>query len=214
MRIRFLLVCEGSSDRGLVPHLEALCVRAGAKEAMGEAPDLSRLPSPPSRASEAKVAEALRHVGDVNLIFIHEDSDGRDVDEMRERIRERVELIEGCPPHVCVIPVQELETWLLVDEDQIRNVAGYQRGKNDLGIPPLRQIEETPDAKKCLKDALAKASGEQGIRLQKHKARFPELRGRLLQLLDVEGAVNKLPSWRRLVDDVEAVVGGLIQSSR
>jgi hypothetical protein len=213
MRIRFLLVCEGSSDRGLVPHLEALCVRAGAEEAMGEAPDLSRLPKPPGRKTEAKVTEALRHVGDVNLLFVHEDADARDAEEVRAQIQARISGMKKCPPCVCVVPVREMEAWLLAEEEKIRLVAGNPQGKEDLGLPPLRRIESALDAKKLLQDAFLKASGARGLRLQKTRNRFPELRSRLLYLLDIDGPVKALPAWQVLVDDINAAVAKLAKAS-
>jgi len=213
MRVKFLLVCEGSSDRGLVPHLEALCVRAGASEAMGDAPDLGRLHNSPGRAVESKAQAVLQYAGDVNLLFIHEDADSRDPDEVRQRILERISAIEQCPPHVCVVPVQELESWLLADEAAIRAVVGSPRGTSSLDLPASRRIESTPRAKERLELALVKASGETGQRLQRLKARFPEMRAMLLQRLDIDGPVKDLPAWRRLVADVNTAVRELLRTA-
>lgn len=212
MRIKFLLLCEGASDRGLVPHLEALCVRAGASEAMGDAPDLSRFNPRPGREIQNKARAALRVAGDLDLLFVHEDADARDPEEVRQRIRERIRGIDGCPPHVCVVPVQELEAWLLTDEAAIRAVAGNRRGRQQLDLPATNRIETIRQPKEHLETVLAHASGEVGSRLQRIKARFPELRAMLLQRLDIDGAVNKLPAWKRLVADVGAAVASLMRN--
>jgi hypothetical protein len=212
MIIKFLLVCEGSSDRGLVPHLEALCVRSGALEAMGEAPELERLPRPPGRILEEKVNAALRLAGDVNTLFVHVDADARtnkQLEQLRQDIADRLAAIKECPRHVCVIPRQELESWLLADEDSIRAVVGNSRSKHSLGLPPPGKIEETAKAKERLEAALIKASGEAGRRLQRVKERFPEFRAMLLQRLSIDGPVSRLSAWQRLVADIETVVRAL-----
>src|SRR5690242_2351801 len=94
--VKFLLVCEGSSDRGLVPHLEALCVRAGAAMAMGDAPDLGRLPVAPGKAIEKQARAALGLAGDVNLLFAHQDSDRHDPEEVRRRILRSLASVDAC----------------------------------------------------------------------------------------------------------------------
>lgn len=207
LRVKFLLVCEGSSDRHLVPHLEALCVRAGAAEAIGDAPDLGLLPRAPGKAIEEQAAAALQLAGDVHLLFAHQDADHRDPEEVRRRIDARLEAINGCPPHVCVVPVQELEAWLLLDEPAIRTVAGRPRGTAPLGLPGPGRIESMPSPKEILQAALAAASEASGARLRKVRVAFSEHRAMLFQRLDIDGPINSLPAWRRLVTDVEHVIG-------
>lgn len=213
LRVKFLLVCEGSSDRYLVPHLESLCVRAGAAEAIGDAPDLGLLPLAPGKAIEEQAAAALRLAGDVHLLFAHQDADHRDPEEVRRRINSRLSTISDCPPHVCVVPVQELEAWLLLDEPSIRAIAGRPRGTAPLDLPDPARIESTPRPKEILKAALATASEATGARLRRVRAAFGEHRAMLFQRFDVDGPVGSLPAWRRLVADVEAVIGKLLQPS-
>ncbi len=74
MNVRFMLLSEGSSERGLLRHLEALCVRAGAAEAYGEWPDLGRLHAKGKSVAE-QLQAALREYGHANLAFVHRDSD-------------------------------------------------------------------------------------------------------------------------------------------
>ena len=209
MRIKFVLVCEGSSDRGLVPHLETLCVRAGATEAMGEAPDLARLPVPPGKTVSGQVSAVMRLGAEINLLFVHRDSDGRDPRIVRRQITEEVSSLVGCPVHVCVVPVQEIEAWLLTDEDAIRQVSGKPGGREPLGVPPRRQIEGTASPKEILKEAIAQASGERGRRLEKIRSRFSRLRAILLQRLDIDGPINELPAWQALVADIASAVADI-----
>lgn len=212
MRIKFVLVCEGSSDRGLVPHLETLCVRAGATEAVGEAPDLARLPVPPGKTVSGQVSAVMRLGAEINLLFVHRDSDGRDPRIVRRQITEEVSSLVGCPVHVCVVPVQEIEAWLLTDEDAIRQVSGKPGGREPLRVPPRRQIEGTASPKEILKEAIAQASGERGRRLEKIRGRFSQLRAILLQRLDIDGPINELPAWQALVADIASAVAGIQQA--
>lgn len=214
LRVKFLLVCEGSSDRFLLPHLEALCVRAGAAEALGDAPDLGLLPDPPGKAIEEQAAAALRQAGDVHLLFAHQDADRRDPEEVRRHIDARLGEIAGCPPHVCVVPVQELEAWLLIDEQAIRAVAGRPRGTLPLDLPEHAKIESTPNPKEVLRAALAAASEATGARRRRVRDAFGEHRAMLFQRLDIDGPIQSLPAWKCLVRDVQRAVARIRQASQ
>jgi hypothetical protein len=209
LTVKFLLVCEGSSDRGLIPHLEGLCVRAGAAVAMGDAPDLGRLPEPPGKAIEKQARAALDLAGGVNLLFAHQDSDGQEPEEVRRRIRRSLAGVESCPLHVCIVPVQELEAWLLLDEGAIRAIAGSPNGTEDLNLPLPRLVEKTPKPKERLKAAFSLASGKHGRRYHEVTRAFSEHRAMLLQRLDVDGPIRHLPAWQQLVADVEAAIADL-----
>lgn len=215
MRIRFAFVCEGSSDRGLVDHLERLCLRAGASEVEGSAPDLRRLPA----AAGKTVADQLRTVLEIeprlDLIFIHRDADRPDDTETRRIIDRGVESSGiPVPPHVKIVPIQELEAWLLLDEAAIRAVAGKPTGTQALGLPPPDRVESTKNPKARLYDALVLASGLSGHRLARFKKRLPELRAVLLQRLDTDGPVRGLRAWQRLVSEIAETVEGLLLKSQ
>ena len=68
MRVRFLLICEGSSDAALVAHIQALLIECGASEADGAA-------SFRGRRVRDKVRLGLQYYGSVNLLFVHRDAD-------------------------------------------------------------------------------------------------------------------------------------------
>jgi hypothetical protein len=211
VRVKFVLVCEGSSDRGLVPHLEALCVRAGATEAIGDAPDLGRLPRPPGKAVADQVGAILRLGAEINLLFVHRDSDARDPTTVRRQIDDAMASLTECPMHVCVVPVQEIEAWLLTEEAAIRQVAGNPDGREELELPARRNIENTASPKEVLKAAILRASGEKGRRLDKLRAQFSPLRATLLQRLDIDGPINDLPAWGLLKSDIENAVAKLLR---
>ncbi|MEU1292119.1 hypothetical protein ABZ439_06755 [Streptomyces sp. NPDC005840] len=98
-----------------------------------------------------------------------------------------------------------LEAWLLLDEGAIRQVAGNPKGKMNLSLPKAASVERIADPKQQLKDALAQASGLTGRRLADFQKmqRFSKNRQRLLELLDHDGNVKNVPSWRAFVAELE-----------
>ena len=68
MIVRFLLVCEGSSDGALVHHIRALLIKHGATEADGS-------PYHSGTPLSEKVKQGLELSGSPDLLFIHRDAD-------------------------------------------------------------------------------------------------------------------------------------------
>ena len=120
MIIRFAFLCEGSSDEPLSIHLEELCLRNGASEVRGF--PLSHVPEQKSKKVEDQL-EALLQDTAWDLIFIHRDPDSPDDSQRREELRKAVKKAHLQLPHVFVVPIQEMEAWLLLDEQIIRSVA-------------------------------------------------------------------------------------------
>ncbi|MGF1466664.1 MAG: DUF4276 family protein [Sandaracinaceae bacterium] len=207
--IRFLFVGEGTSDDGLVPHLEALLVEAGADAAEGETVDYGRLriAKPGRRTVSAKLGIGLRLAAPVDMVFVHRDADSRDPEPRRREVANAVAAICAVPRHVPVVPVQELEAWLLVDEEAIRLVAGRPSGRRALGLPSrTERVEELSRPKELLNRAILEASETTGRRREKLERRLPHLRRLLLERLDRNGPVRRLSAWKRLVADTRSAV--------
>jgi len=204
MNIRFVLVCEGTSDEGLVPHLQFLCVECGASEAIGVAADFSRLPISPGRSLASRLNAAKALEPSANLLFVHRDADSR---VETARLSEISQATGGTGVQtVPVIPIQETEAWLLLDEDAIRSVVENPEGTVPLVLPRPQNVERVADPKTRLKKALAFASELRGRRLRKLKKDFPRYRKLLLQRLDTRGPLAQVPAWQRLVNRTEAAV--------
>lgn len=208
-QVRFVLIGEGSSDAELRPHLEKLCILAGADEVSGVAPDLAQLRQPVGRDIPSKVRAALELAPEVDLLFIHRDADQPDPEPRLEAIQEALRQISPKPRHVAVIPVQETEAWLLLDEAEIRRVAENPRGRMPLDLPKPSQVESIAQPKERLKELLLEASGQTGRRRQKIKKRFGRHRRLLLRRLEPEGPVSQVPAWQRFYKDLQEVLGKL-----
>ena len=190
--VSFAFLCEGSSDTGLIAHLETLLVHFGAQEATGM-PD-TRKGTIPARLRQLRTEETGTGI---DMVFIHRDSDGPDREGREREIRRGVEESGFPHPFIPVIPVQETEAWLLLDEQAIRDVVA-SKGKQPLRLPKPNAIEGTRKPKEILQKALLAASETSGRRLKKEKNSFNHHRRVLLQRLDPFGAVRDLPSWQCL----------------
>lgn len=201
--VSFAFLCEGSSDTGLIAHLETLLVHFGAQEAAGM-PD-TRKGTIPDRLRQLLTEE----IGTgIDMVFIHRDSDGPDREGREREICRGVEESGFPHPFIPVIPVQETEAWLLLDEQAIRDVVA-SKGKQPLRLPKPNAIEGTRKPKEILQKALLAASETSGRRLKKEKNSFNHHRRVLLQRLDPFGAVRDLPSWQCLERDIQRALAQL-----
>lgn len=201
MTLRVLFLSEGSSDEGLVPHIEKIAAEADIPVTVS-APELEWLRTPVGH-SVAEKLRATRRLSDAyHLAVLHRDADRQGPRQRREEIADAVAREWPGLPHVPVVPVRMLEAWLLLDEQAIRQVAGNPRGRMDLCLPSSSAVENVADPKDRLKETLARASGLNGRRLRELHTRFPRNRHRLLELLDQDGPVAKVPSWQTFVADL------------
>ena len=201
--VSFAFLCEGSSDTELIAHLETLLVDFGAQEATGM-PD-TRKGTIPARLRQLLTEETGTGI---DMVFIHRDSDGPDREGREREIRRGVEESGFPHPFIPVIPVQETEAWLLLDEQAIRDVMA-SKGKQPLRLPKPNAIEGTRKPKEILQKALLAASETSGRRLKKEKNSFNHHRRVLLQRLDPFGAVRDLPSWQCLERDIQRALAQL-----
>jgi hypothetical protein len=202
MNLRFVFIGEGSSDNALVEPLEELCLRCGAEEVTGVAPDLRRFSSLNSHRVEDKVQAVLDLEPQADLVFIHRDSDSRDPEPRHQEIRDAVNDLNLSEPHVAVVPVQETEAWLLLDEELLRFAAENPNGSITLDIPSPSQVENISNPKRRLRELLEEASELSGRHLDRFKRRFSEQRRLLTERLEIEGPVSAVPAWERLRNDL------------
>jgi hypothetical protein len=211
--IRIVFLREGTSDSGLVPHIEAIAANHDLDVAVTD-PELDRLPKPPGLAVAAKLRAVLDMGGVYDLIVVHRDADNQGVAARVDEIAAAVSALAAHVPHVPVVPVRMTEAWLLTNEDEVRRVAGNPRGRMPLSLPNLNALERIPDPKELLREALAKASGASGRRLDQVRKRFSQHRRQLLERLDQTGPVAGLPSWQHFVTGIEAGMKAACDAAR
>jgi hypothetical protein len=202
MKVHFVLICEGSSDEALIPHLRSLLVDCGAEEATGTAPDWNRLPRRVARDIGSKVRAALRLESQLDLLFIHRDADSPDADLRYREISEGVAGTGYKAAWIGVIPIQETEAWLLLDESAIRRASGKPSGNVALNLPSPRHIEGIAHPKELLFEQILLASETSGRRYSQLRNKIPRIRRQLLSELKPGGLLNHLSSWNRLRNDI------------
>jgi hypothetical protein len=210
MKIHFVLVCEGPSDINLIPHLRSLLVNCGAEEATGVAPDYTRLPQQVSRDVESKVRAAVTLERNFDLLFIHRDSDSTNPEPRFDEIRMGVESLGYLNSWIGVVPVQETEAWLLLDESAIRRVSGRPNGRVPLDLPRPTTVERVAHPKRLLLKAILLASETTGRRRSKLKKKFSSIRSKLLQQLRPTQSLSQVPSWIRLRADTQQFIIGIM----
>lgn len=114
-----------------------------------------------------ELAERLRSACDLfpcDLLFVHRDAE-------RKPLASRVEEIERAAAKIAVthfvpvVPVRMTEAWLLIDAGAIRHAAGNPSGEAEIGLPPVERLEQEPNPKALLRNALIAAAGNRGRRL-------------------------------------------------
>lgn len=206
LSVRFLFIGEGTTDDELVVHLERCCVLAGADEAGGVAPDFSRLPHPTGRTVAAKLRSALQLEPNVDVVFVHRDADSRDPAPRHDEIYQAVQEVSDSLRYVAVVPVQETEAWLLLDESEVRSVAENPRGRVPLSLPTPSTVENVADPKAQLKETILIASEQTGRRRDRISKMYAQKRKLLIRRLDPAGPVRGAPSWARMFSDLEYLI--------
>jgi len=74
-------------------------------------------------------------------------------------------------------------------------------------------VETIANPKERLKQVLATASGFKGRRLKKFRQNFPQHRQKLLETLELEGPISKVPAWQRLFKETCEAIEKLKQNS-
>lgn len=198
-------MAEGSSDLPLADLVESLFVDRDVMLRLSK-PDFSLLDKVPKDV-RSRVAAGMKLLRDpIDLVVVHRDSDNVGHKIRRTEIEKAV-LEAGVTSSVIpVIPVRMTEAWLLLDEAGIRQVAGNPRGRHDLRLPRAREVEGVADPKQMLQQCLVNAADVAGRRHDRVAKRFFQHRRQLLERLDRKGPVATLPSWGRLIADIDAVV--------
>ncbi|TYB67362.1 hypothetical protein FXF51_15290 [Nonomuraea sp. PA05] len=142
-------------------------------------------------------------------MVVHRDADNAGIEARRKEVREAIERVGFVNACVPVIPIRMTEAWLLLDEGAIRHVAGNPRGRIDLGLPKVHEVESLADPKAYLRQCILKAAQVTGRRRESVAKRFPQHRRQLLDRLDCDGEVARLSGWLSLLDSIDEAVAGL-----
>lgn len=94
-----------------------------------------------------------------DVLFIHRDAEKESLTIRQQQIDQWVTDTFAEPPaYVRVVPVRMTEAWLLLTESAIREAAGNPNGTVKLNLPPITRLDDLPDPKETLLEALRKAT--------------------------------------------------------
>jgi len=204
--LRYTLISDGSSDQALLPILTWLLRQQNVNcPIQPDWADLRRLPKPAKKLVER--LERAIELYPCELLFVHRDAERIPCEERKREILtvvERVSKKVNIPPALCVVPVRMQEAWLLFDGIAIRKAAGNPRGRDDLRLPPLRQLEDLPNPKEILHDLIREASGL-NVHRQK-KLHVNAIARRVAEFSSDFSLLRRLPAFLALEDDLGKIV--------
>ncbi len=115
-----------------------------------------------------RILEAARQVAGYHALIVHADADAPTPDRaFAERIEPGLALIAQSEAPVCdhclpIIPVQNIEAWLLADPETFGTVVGTNVAVHQLGLPSKpKQVESIPKPKEALNRVIQTALAEQ-----------------------------------------------------
>jgi len=214
------LVVDGSSDKLLKPILEWLLSQYLAPD-YGfrlQVPDWSLLSfrEPLQTLSERLLAASLFSPADI--YFIHRDAEKRKLaTARREEIVASVEKVfkTSLPYYAQVVPVQMTETWLMHNEEAIREAAENPQGRQSIMFPKWNKLEDTRQVKELLLNLLRDASGLSGRKLEKFKAYERRRLYRLVELQQEQGfaVLRQLSAFQELEQEIITLLGNMDAST-
>lgn len=197
----YTLVADGSSDKVLLPILTWSLQQRDVTPIMEQWADIGRTPG----GTEDRLKTAL-DLYPCDVLFVHRDAESQPSDLRRAQIADalRWTLVR----HIPVVPVRMMEAWLLIDESAIRSAAGNPNGTENLSLPDIRRLEDIPNPKRVLHDALTTASGLNARR--RSRLSVPERVHRIPNYIDDFSRLNVLPAFQTLQEDIRVLVENFI----
>lgn len=158
---------EGPTDhRFLPPLLERLTTNvllAEGRYPVRIDPPVHLRPASERSREEGLVEAVAETEGAVDVLFLHADGNG-DPDGTRDNVlAPLVDAVEGAfgdgaPLFVPVVPVREMEAWMIADPATLAQVVGSTLDAAGLGLPArARDVEGVADPKLALEEAVRRA---------------------------------------------------------
>lgn len=189
--LRFALLADGSSDTALLSII-AWTINQCSKDLELPHPGFrARVPSNDLRAEMNDTVALFRPT----ILFVHRDAEAQD-----PAVR-RAEIPPADCPMVRVVPVRMTEAWLLIDEAAIRRAADRPAGKSPLELPALRRIEDVPNPKATLRDALLAAAEVRGRQRKRFQRDMAARVRRVAELIDDFSPLRRLIAFQHFEQD-------------
>lgn len=197
-----VLICEGSTDREFLPELLRRAIRELALDFSGPAMEVEIIPLPVRHSEVDKILAALSEADRFDLLLYHHD--GRPERTAEEKIAEvRQAVSVRSEPLVPVVPVREIEAWILADPAALARASALSAAAAAGLVPKrARDVEEIVDPKKVLAAATAGTSG--GFARANQAERF----ARIAEHVDL-ARLRQVPSFQRWLTDMTEALARL-----
>ena len=153
-----------------------------------------------------EAAEECWRIG-INVLCVHTDADDSNSSTAyEERINPALEALRGycekysgvCKIWVAIVPVQEVEAWMLADKELLKRQLGTTLSDNELGIQ--KKPESFTDPKSIIEEAITIA--QQGkTKRKRHMLSISELYLPIGQGVDIE-KLDALPSYQDFKENI------------
>lgn len=153
-----------------------------------------------------KILSAARNAQGAHILFVHLDADTRTVERAKvERFFPGRDLVESSSGPICkdlvpIVPVKNIEAWLVCDYDAFCKVVGTKASADELGLPSNPRLAESlPDPKHTFREALRIAHSMRKKRSNYHPGEYYELLARIISL----DSLLKVPAFKIFYDDLK-----------
>ena len=198
------LYAEGPTDyRFLSPLLQRLCEDICLRDALDlvEVSEVLALDDSDETRKESRghrILDAARRArGAWRILFVHADGESNPDRSRQCNVAPALDLLRmhmsGDGVGVGVVPVHEIESWILADGDALREVFSTSLSDRKLGVPAPASVEGEPDPKRVLEHCYDLARPGARSRRQTEVQYFQEL-GECVAL----DALRRLKSFRSL----------------
>lgn len=184
------IVCDGTSDL-CIQHLVQWIVDTNfPQQAFRINPARELIPA--RGPLHLRLKKAFDNYGP-DVIVCHRDAERASLQERTDEVKAASQA-SGVPiPVVPAVPVRMIESWLLTEEAAIRAAANNRNGNVDLNLPSKQFIENLPNPKDVLFQALKTASNLPPQRLKKFNEH--SARSRITGFIDDFSGVRALRSF-------------------
>lgn len=212
--IKYALICDGSSDSTLLEIIGWLFNDLyPTVSANGSYCDFTSLREPPRQGAVAERVRVAEYLTNFDICFYHRDAEKFSVKHRTSEIRDSL-TDEQNNVVICVIPVQMMESWLLIDREAIKKAAENRNYTGNMDLPKLGKIEtlRNPNAKCVLESLLTQATGNTGRRLSSFNVkRAIHL---VAEYIEDYSPLRKLTAFRAFEADMRRVVDRFLNTTQ
>lgn len=210
--VSLALYCEGNTDKHFLPKI---IERTAEKIILSDATSyVDILPVTITDVAKQErgndILQAAMQAYGYDVLVVHKDADHRTYEETQMQcIEPGYILVQSSNNDVCkklvpIIPVREVEAWMIADREVLRDLLEIKERLQNLRLPKRAVlVESDPDPKATLNEVIAKAEAERRRKI-KRKEFYESL------ALDVRlDRLDQVPAYRKFFDELRKTLRDL-----